>query len=138
VADTAADVIVEALTHHRWGTAVYSRIAGPTRIGVCTCGARDLAMSDRWEAHLADVTVAALTQAGLLGMQPIVTRTDVMPEARWRAAALGVVAAWTHQPIPGTDVAAVQQEDLDHRWPSLGAAIRRLVHAKAQLLEGKP
>ena len=34
----------------------------------CQCGASNLRHGDRWESHLADITVAALTQAGHLGV----------------------------------------------------------------------
>lgn len=183
MADAAAEAVTAALLEHR------QRSYRSARVLVCSCGARELDDGDRWEAHLADVAVAALTAAGLLAapytvappgtvghaaahawvaytgddleefpaLHPaerahwydvarailtpataIVTRTDVMPETRWRAAALEIVATWSHQPIDGVDVRGVQQDDLDARWPSLAAAIRRLVQAKAELLQEKP
>ena len=55
MADTAADVITQALYQHR-----------PKGFHGCDCGALGLVHGDRREAHYADVAVAALTAAGLL------------------------------------------------------------------------
>lgn len=132
--DTAAEVITHALSCHRTGHY-------PARAGTCACGLEGMTMGDRRESHLADVAVAALTQAGLLaplGQPPATARHDVTRDVHWRVAALAVVATWDHEPIPGVHVAAVQQEDLAARWPSMANAITRLVHAKAALLEEKP
>jgi len=127
MADSAADVITEALTHHR-----------PLSGNRCECRTLiAIGMGDRWEAHLADVTVAALTQAGHLTTHPG-ARTDYTTEAHWRTAALNVVATYTHEPIPHATVGEAQQDTLRWAWPSLATALDRLVKAKRDLLKEHP
>lgn len=134
--DAAAEVIIQALLHHHPARSSRVSVLGIDLPDTCQCDARDLRYGDRWEAHLADVAVAALTQAGLLGplgQAPVVTRSDVTLEARWRAAALEIVTAWT---VPGRmpQLHQLAREQLETHWPSLAGPIKRLVQAKAELL----
>lgn len=133
--DSAADVITQALLHHHPARSSRVSVLGIDLPDTCQCGARDLRMGDRWEAHLSDVVVAALTQAGHLGTHPTVTRTNYTAEATWRAAALNVVTTYTHEPIPHATLGQAQRDTLTWAWPTLATALDRLVRAKADFLK---
>lgn len=132
-----ADVAVAALTAAGLLAAPYT-VAPPGTVGHAAAHAWAAYTGDDLEefpalhpterAHWYDVARAILTPASA-----IVTRSDVTLEARWRAAALEIVTAWT---VPGRmpQLHQLAREQLETHWPSLAGPIRRLVQAKAELL----